>query len=206
MTLVSLCACQKGPSLGPGDSEYLASAAEVDCGFVQNSYGQRISWKSNIPVRIHLHKNFPPEYEEALQKAAGYWNDAAGMTLFLFTRADDDLAEKATRDNVNAIHWLLDWPEEKKGYQGLTSLYWKSSQLFEADIAINNKDFNFFTGEKPTTISDVHLESLMVHELGHALGLKHRSTVPSVMWSVLSGGVIRVELTAADRETLKCEY
>lgn len=202
---LALCSCEKGPTLGPADQEHLASAAETSCGFMQNSYGQRVSWKKNIPVVLAFHKNFPVEYEEVVNKAATHWNEAAGMTLFRFVRSENDLSEAAQKDSVNTIHWLLSWPENQKGLQALTNLYWKNSQLFETDIAVDAQYFNYFS-EAPTTPYDIHLESLMIHELGHVLGLRHRSTVPSVMWAVLNGAVKRDSLTAADRETIKCEY
>lgn len=203
--MLALCACQQGPTLGPGDENHLASAAESDCGFVQNAYGQRVSWKKNIPIILELHKSFAPEYEEVLRRAAQHWNDAAGMTLFRFERTASTLSEKATKDSMNTIHWMLDWPESQKSLQALTNLYWRSNQLYEADIAVDNKYFNYFN-DVATTPYDVHLESLLIHELGHVLGLKHRSTVPSVMWAVLNGAIKRDTLTAADRDTLKCEY
>lgn len=205
LTLLALCSCQQGPTLGPGDEDHLASAAQADCGFVQNAYGQRISWKNNIPVNIEIHKDYPPEHEEVLRRAAQHWNDAAGMTLFNFVRSGNILSEKATKDTVNTVHWMREWSENQKNLQALTNLYWRTNQLYESDIAVNNKNFNFFN-DTATTPYDVHLESLLIHELGHVLGLKHRSTVPSVMWAVLNGAVKRDTLTNADRETIKCEY
>ncbi|MEN0057889.1 MAG: matrixin family metalloprotease [Bdellovibrio sp.] len=206
LCLFLLSSCQKGPTLGPADEDHLASAAESDCGFVQNAYGQRVSWKKNIPVVLEIHKNYPTEYESILQSAADHWNEAAGMTLFRFVRSDNILSDKSAKDTLNTIHWISqDWPESQKNMQALTNLYWSGNQLYESDLAINNKNFNYYT-DTPTQPSDVHLESLLIHELGHVLGLKHRSTVPSVMWSVLGAAVKRDTLTVADRETIKCEY
>lgn len=203
--LLAFSACRKGPALGPGNEDLLASAAETDCGFVQNPYGERVSWKKNIPVTLELHKDFPPDYEEALNRAAQHWNEAAGMTLFIFVRASETLSSKPLKDTVSAMYWLREWPESQKNQQALTNLYWNDNQLYEADIGIDNQYFNFFV-DQTTTPYDIHLESLFIHELGHVLGLKHRSTVPSVMWSVLNGGLIRDTLTAADRDSIKCEY
>ncbi len=215
MTTLILCACQKGPLLGPGDDTQLATAYEASCGYVQNSLtGQRVSWNKKIPVELTIHQEFPPEYKPVLSQAAKYWSDAAGMTLFTFSD-DDESATKSCgpgssslfcKNGKNDITWNIEWPEEKKAYQGLTSLSWKGDQLTEADFAINFKNFNFFTGASPANVTEVHLESLLVHELGHVLGLAHRSNVPSVMWPILKEATIRTTLEAADIETLKCEY
>jgi hypothetical protein len=86
--ILGLAACEKGPTLGPGDENSLASAAQSDCGFVQNAYGQRVSWKKNIPVVLELHKSYPEEFVATVEKAAAHWNEAAGMTLFRFERND----------------------------------------------------------------------------------------------------------------------
>lgn len=202
---LGLTACEKGPSLGPGDENSLASAAEADCGFVQNSYGQRVSWKSNIPVVLQLHKAYPEEFVETLKRAASHWNDVAGMTLFRFERNDSLPSDAVQKDKASTIHWMKTWSDTQKNQQAVTNLYWLGNQLYETDLAINNKNFNFYL-DQPATTSEVHLESLLVHELGHVLGLKHRSTVPSVMWTILNASTVRVDPTSADRETIKCEY
>lgn len=205
LVILNFCSCQKGPDLGPGTDEFLATAAESDCGFVQNAYGQRVSWKTNIPVTLQTHNSYPPEYLDALTRAAQHWNDAAGMVLLRITPASPNIGDKAIKDAANSIHWQKEWPEANKNQQAVTHLHWRLNQLYEADLSINNKSFNFYL-TKATSPLDVHLESLLVHELGHVLGLKHRSTVPSVMWAILNGAVERNILSAADRETIKCEY
>lgn len=206
-TFLIFTGCNKeGPSLGPGDQNVLASAAQEDCGFVRNSYGERVSWKKDIPLTLNIYNDYPADYVDALEKAAAHWNDAAGMTLLRFAHHNTaQPVHTGKKDGANNVLWMHEWAENTSRLQGVTNLYWKSNQLLEADVLVNDKNFNFFI-ENPISPSEVHLESLLLHELGHTLGLKHRSTVPSVMWAILNGGVKRNELTEADRTTLKCEY
>lgn len=205
LIIFALCACERGPTLGPADDNYLATASQTDCGFVQNSYGQRVSWKKNIPVTLKIHPTFPAEYEDTLKKAAQHWNDVAGMTLINFAMAEAGSPNKAEKNFISTVHWLQEWPEAQRNLQALTNLYWQGNALYESDVIVDAKYFNFFV-DKPVNSNDIHLESLLIHELGHVLGLKHRSTVPSVMWATLQGSAVRSDLTDADRETIKCEY
>jgi hypothetical protein len=205
ITWIFLVSCDNAQILGPGTAELLATAAQSDCGFVQNSFGQRVSWKSNIPITLKVDSNFSPDHVEILRRAALHWNEAAGKTLIRIIESDGRVPSKPAKDALNAVNWLREWPENQSNTQGVTNLYWRHNQITEADVSVNNKNFNFFTSS-PQTPYDVHLESLLVHELGHVLGLKHRSTVPSVMWAALSSSVKRDSLSNADRETIKCEY
>lgn len=197
--------CQKGITLGPGSDDLLASEAETSCGFIQNIYGQRVSWKNNLPTALTVHKSFPPEFLPVLEDAVAHWNNAAGKTLIRLIQGANNLSQTPQKESINTIHWLRSWEPSKKFQQGVTSIYWTGNQIREADISINAQDFNFFT-DQPTTPYDVHLESLLVHELGHVLGLKHWDIVPSVMWPVLNGAAVRNILTSADRNNLQCEY
>jgi predicted Zn-dependent protease len=201
MTLV-VGACQPGTSLGPGDATTLASAAQEDCGFVQNVYGQRVSWKKDLPIRLYISKDFPREFEAVIHTAAKQWEDAAGMTLFNI--AYESSLSAAQKDNRNVIYWNKDWTA-KANLQAITNLYWTTSKIAEADLSIDAKYFTYFI-DRPVASDDIHLQSLVLHEMGHVLGLKHRSTMPSVMWPILSASTKRDQLTDSDRKSLKCEY
>lgn len=200
-----LSACDKVPKLGPGDENHLASAAEEDCGFVQNSYGQRVSWKSTLPVRLLIHPNFPSEYINILKAAGTRWEDAAGKTLFQYDVAASNTSEIPQKDSSNVVYYLSDWDASQKEVQALTSIYWSRNVILETDLKVDAKFFNYYA-DTPSSAGDVHFESLLVHELGHVLGLKHKNISPTVMWPSLRGSTVREDLSDADKLSVKCEY
>lgn len=198
-----LSACGRKPLLGPPSGEKLATASEQDCGFVQNSFGQRVTWKS-LPVKIFIDPTMPGEYESVLRASAKKWEDAMGRALFVIERAPQGSA--LVRDSRNVLYWFDTWGVEEKNLQALSSLSWKNNQLVEADMKVNAKYYTYYL-TTPTTVQDVHLPSLFVHEFGHLLGLKHlTSTQSTVMWPYLDFLLQREAPTEEDIANLKCAY
>ena len=203
--LLFLSACDKVPTLGPGDQEHLASAAEDDCGYVQNSNGQRVSWKSNLPIHLLVHPDFPSQYVDVLKAAGKQWEDAAGKTLFQFDLANANTSEVPQKDSSNIVYLLPTWDSSQSNTQALTSVYWSKNTIIETDLKVDGQFFKYYV-DYPSSAADVHLESLLVHELGHVLGLKHRTIAPTVMWASLRATTVRDDLSDSDKLSLKCEY
>lgn len=183
--------------------------AQDDCGFVQNVYGERISWKGQVPIPLTLHSNLEPDEIRAVESAIKVWEEFAGRPLFYVAGTDFSGSEQAKMDGVNVISKLKTWDPAKPNEQGRTAMYWVSDQMKEADILLNaSPKFSLYT-EFPKSEpgkSDVHLESLLVHELGHVLGLKHNDETPGVMGTYLEAAQVRVALGEAERASLACEY
>lgn len=195
-----------------------APKPQNDCGFVQNIYGQRISWKEKSNVKLIIHNSVPVELRSAIHRAAATWNKQAGKNLFEISEDSSQLGASPSRDNKNAIYFLPEWESDRVSEQGRTSVYWAGDQIQEADIRINAADFSYYNQNPQLLIGSYGLkksgqsvadgysfESLMLHEMGHMLGLKHRDG-SSVMATRLAAFTDRTQLIAADAESVMCEY
>lgn len=175
-----------------------------ECGFVQNVYGERISWKSDVPIHIRVHKNFPEEFIGAVNAAADSWNRNLGKKIIEIDKERYTGPEQAQKDNVNVIYYYKTWEEDRSTEQARTSVYWIGDLIKEADIRINGK-FNYYWNQNEKT-GDVNIEALLIHEMGHVLGLKHKDTGGSVMATYLASNTKRNQLAETDMSSLKCEY
>lgn len=189
-----------------------------DCGFVQNVYGQRISWKNRSPIKISINNSVPKELRAAIYRAAATWDSQIGKKVFEISEDSSQTISSPSRDQKNAIYFLPDWESDRTSEQGRTSVYWAGDEIQEADIRINSADFSYYDQNSQVLIGSTRLkqqgrtpsdgysfEALILHEMGHLLGLKHREG-SSVMATHLAAFSNRVQLAAADQEAVLCEY
>lgn len=196
--------CSKGAYLGPESADFLATEAQEDCGYLQNEFGQRVSWKEKLPVEFFISQTIPEEFRQDIVDAAETWNKSAGKTVFKINLSDLE-SSFSTSDNRNTITGLSEWDEEKQTQQAVTIVKYQGNLITSADIKMNFDDFVYYTKE-PQNSKQVHFGSLIVHELGHALGLKHASIRPTVMWATLGFDVVRTSISQTDQQSLGCEY
>lgn len=191
-TLALLVAC--APQVEPEES----------CNFIQNSQLQRVSWPhKSITVGLHknvIHEN--PEYEAELEKALRRWVDASGTQLFGSIQIVDDV-DQGVVDIL--VRMETDWDDERYSEQAKTVLRYKGSDIYEAEVHLNREHNQFYAGVVKQA-GKVHMESLLIHELGHAIGLKHISGEYSVMNTHLSTGKSRIYLSETDIQSVQCEY
>lgn len=190
--LLALASCTKKPA--PQDS----------CNFVQNSELQRVSWKGSVPVSLYIHSSYPTEQLPALRAAFKLWEDPMGRPLFKQSGTTGG-PKLAKRDGVSTIYWMDDWEADKGGEQARTTIYWEGTQIKEADLKLNAKDFTI-SSASPLASGTIDMASLLVHELGHVLGLQHNEKVKSVMAVILSYLEVRQTPYPVDVTSLKCEY
>ena len=177
---------------------------EASCHFVQNSLQQRVSWNRQVPITLYVHESIPVEFRGALANAMDDWRRILGRELFKIGGVISG-TDSPQQDGNSVIYWENTWDNDRQYEQAQTTIHWAGTQIYEADVVVNEKDFNYSDAAQGTP-GYVDVESLFVHELGHVVGLAHNDVTGSVMASVLPKGITRRDPGTVDIEALKCEY
>lgn len=187
------------------DSE-IAVAQEKSCGFIQNSAGQRVAWKQNLPVQFHLSTSIPKAFQASIKKAVDSWNESMGKKMI---ELDSTAVENSEwkNDGQNIIYWIDHGDVFSNPLlQAKSLIRWSGNQITDVDILINANDW-IFSADGKIGNGVLDLQSLLVHEFGHSLGLTHQATSQSVMYSTLALDFKRVSpYEKPDVEAMKCEY
>lgn len=159
-------------------------------GFMANSYGSG-HW-SSLPVPIALAPEIPIGHQLIMIDAMKAWNDAFKAELF---RIDN-------HSPYAKIVELNPWTDPLRTWeQANTNIHWTQALMSAALVQVNTQSYHFL---EDGSINGVHLKSLIIHELGHVLGLDH--TDKTVMNPVLETGLVRDQIEPAIIEQLKCHY
>jgi hypothetical protein len=185
-------------------------APQDSCNFVQNPEQQRVSWKGRIPVKLYVHKSVPTDAYASIDRAISAYNAGPGHGQEIFKiiarGVDGDLNPQ--KDGYSTIYWFNTWDPTRPTEQARTTIYWSGTEIFEADMRINGMNFTYnYDGTSASFVSSqVDLDSLVLHELGHVLGLAHTTAAGSAMHATLDEGQIRRNLGTVDLADLSCEY
>lgn len=199
--------CNKGFTLKIQDQDVFAFGSQDTCNFITTtvlSNSLRVSWKSATPVNLVITQSVPAEFDSEILAAIEKWNTTLGKNLITAAR-DNSFLSGPGSDRVNAIYWSTTWDADSI-QQAKTAVRWDISRLIDADIRINAKDFRFYKTADASPQGRVHLESLVIHELGHVMGLAHISESQSVMQTHLASATTRNQPGAIDVRSMNCEY
>ena len=175
---------------------YRTLSSQQSCNFVQNNDKQRLHWNNKFPIKIHIDTSVPEIAYPAINRAIIEFNNNAIQSSQIFLPANDSYV---------TIYWRNTWDGAVPNEQATTTLSFVGSEIYKADIQIDAYNFTF-NYDNTNDFSDVDLESLIVHELGHVLGLAHTSKLGSVMHPTLTNGEVRRQLGLVDINDLACEY
>lgn len=142
-------------------------------------------WES-LPRTLIL-ADLPNEYEKYVDDMADKWSDKFYKTLINTTStayANANFVKnfstiEGLRDGHNAIYLVkaINWPAQSQGALGVTILLGKTNEngqyiIQEADIIIKD-------------VLAYDAQTIIVHELGHFMGLNHSSDSKSVMYPTI---------------------
>lgn len=144
------------------------------------------------------------QVREAVEHALEHWAESSGLVLRLVDGAPD--APTGCGEDglsLNDIVFVEDGWKRRAGAIAETPVCMGagSGRIYGADILLNASDFTFAVlppdHRKGTGIA-YDLEAVLVHEVGHALGMAHSDVKDAVMWGGGERGDVSRRVLAED--------
>lgn len=165
----------------------------ADCQFRTTIYGNLIK-QDTLPLKLYVSPSFPTDYMQGLESAAAEINrDREYIQI-------GKIPTENSRNYVNEIYLVDSWKRESPSELAITTVSWNATgSILETDLLINSQYYNFR--------EDGHsFRRLMVHELLHALGMKHQN---DDMWGIMYPYTIAnidQKMTEREYKNLECAY
>jgi len=167
---------------------------------VKTSNPQSARWnlsRNNFPLEMKLSSDFNISEKSEIRSSSSNWDSSVGGGVTLLNDTQETSPKSNDLDSYNdgtmGIYKVFNWPNElPDSALAVTQLFGirknigTSNEYIEithADILINyDNDFNYFTTQ------GYDLQTVVLHEMGHFLGLFHQDTSRdvSVMYPSIS--------------------
>lgn len=145
---------------------------------------------SRITISIIPQENEPwwkPYYLNATLRAIAQWNEAiqqfsANYTEFSYT-SEIHLVPKVTQENVSGFDIYIGWIKqcESESTIGETRV-----RIGSPCIILNSTTCLAAKAPSGHIITEVDMQNIVVHELGHNFGLSHSNSSEDVMYSIVN--------------------
>ncbi len=158
-------------------------------GFQKNQKKQTTYWGKNFPIQYQVSDT---ELSEASEKATEIWNQALGFEAF---RISDS-------QSLNKILFHKNWDESLLN-PGSNILIEYDGAVYSSQIILNQENYDFGLNLE---INKIDLISVLIHEMGHSLGLAHIDSTDSIMSESLSKGQVVRYIGDQDITNVLCAY
>lgn len=173
-------------------------------------------WASNrLPLSIKVSGDFTTQEQSDLIAMTNKWESAGGRNFVNFSGtavANKDLnSMNSYLDGSIEVHQVntAALPSSSLAVTVFNGIVMNSGtdqeyvQINDADILFNYNDFVF--NDSPS-FGEYDLQSVMLHEVGHLLGINHISGTNSVMNPTITSGTQQRSLFQIDRTSITTNY
>ena len=154
--------------------------------------------EDQFPVELKYGDSFTSSEVSAIESAGNSWSEATDNQLTFFDITPSSISSKSNIDHYDdrelGVYKLNSWPADLPATAlAVTQIYGEPGtdkngksaiNIDHADILVNYEFYNFVTDDS----WGYDLESIILHEMGHFLGLKHNqdSSEVSIMYPTIS--------------------
>ena len=135
-------------------------------------------------------------WDAAAAPAAGIWNQQ--MQRLVFTTVTNPSAPVSQGDGVNSVAFASTYFGSSfgSGTLAITGYYYRSGTMTEADILFNNRQS--WDSYRGSLRSAADIRRVLIHEMGHALGLKHPDDAGQHVSAIMNSIISNVDTVTAD--------